>query len=101
MYQVYVTATISRFLDVTYSEKGIILVLIDRTFIFAILILSFEQEGTAFKLTSPASRSEIANLKDGREGGSGNNLRIKQTFKRGHFALTKFESMIFVNGDGW
>ena len=70
----------SRFLDVTYSEKGAVLGLIDRTFIVAILILPFEPEGPGFKLTSPASRSKIANLKDGREGGSGSNFRLKHTF---------------------
>ena len=56
---VSVTATMSRFLNVTYSEKGAVLGLIDRTFIVAILILSFESEGPGFKLTSPASRSKI------------------------------------------
>ena len=45
-----------RFLDVTYSEKGAVL---DRTFIVAILILSFEPGGPGFKLTSPASRSKM------------------------------------------
>ena len=91
----------SRFLDVTYSEKGAALGLIDRTFIVAILILSFEPEGPGFKLTSPASRSKIVNLKDGREGGSGSNFRLKHTFKRGDFALTKLENMIFVNDEVW
>ena len=91
----------SRFLDVTYSEKEAVLGLIDRTFIVAILILSFEPEGLGFKLTSPASRSKIANLKDGREGGSGSNFRLKHTFKRGNFALTKLENMMFVNDEGW
>ena len=91
----------SRFLDVTYSEKGAVLGLIDRTFIVAILILSFEPEGTGFRLTSPASRSKIANLKDGPEGGSGSNFRFKHTFKRGNFALTKLENMMFVNDEGW
>ena len=52
----------------------------------AIFILSFEPEGPGFKLTSPASRS---NLKNGREGGSGSNFRLKHTFKRGNFALNK------------
>ena len=60
----------SRFLDVTNSEKGAVL-----GFIVAILILSFEPEGPGFKLTSPASRSKISHLKDGREGGSGSNFR--------------------------
>ena len=69
----------SKFLDVTYSEKGAVLGLIDQTFIVAILLLSFGPEGPGFKLTSPASRS---NLKDGREGGSGSNFRLKHTFKR-------------------
>ena len=55
----FVTATMSRFLDATYSEKGTVLGLIDRTFIVAILILSFEPEGPGFKLTSPASRKKI------------------------------------------
>ena len=94
----------SRFLDVTYSEKGAVLGLIYRTFIVAILILSFELEGPGFKLTSPASRSKIKlrlNLKDGREGGSGSNFRLKHTFKRGNFALTKLENMMFVNDEGW
>ena len=36
-----------------------VLGLIDRTFIVAILILSFEPEGPGFKLTSPASRSKM------------------------------------------
>ena len=49
----------SRFLDVTYSEKGAVLGLIDRAFIVAILILSFVPEGPGCKLTSPASRSEM------------------------------------------
>ena len=49
----------SKFLEVTYSEKGAVLGLIDRTFIVAILILSFGPEGPGFKLTSPASSSEI------------------------------------------
>ena len=88
----------SRFLDVTYSEKGAVLGLIDRTFIVAILILLFEPEGPGF---TPASRSKIANLKDGREGGSGSNFRLKHTFKRGNFALTKLENMMFVNDEGW
>ena len=60
----------------------------DRSFIVAILILSFEPEGPGFKLTSTASRSKIANLKDGREGGSGSNFRLKHTFERVNFALT-------------
>ena len=51
-----------RFLDATYSEKGAVLGLIDRTFIVAILIISFEPEGPGFKLTSPASRSQIYNM---------------------------------------
>ena len=42
---VSVTATMSRFLDVTYSEKEAVLGWIDRTFIVAILILSFQPEG--------------------------------------------------------
>ena len=42
---VSVTVTMSRFLDGTYSEERAVLGLIDRTFIVAILILSFEQEG--------------------------------------------------------
>ena len=75
--------------------------MIDRTFIVAILILSFGPEGPGFKLTSPASRSKIANLKDGREGGSESNFRMKHTFKRGNFALTKLENMMFVNDGGW
>ena len=50
----------SRFLDVTYSEKGAVLGLIDRTSIVAILILSFEPEGPGFKMTSPASGSKMA-----------------------------------------
>ena len=93
----------SRFLDVTYSEKGAVLGLIDRTFIAAILILSFEPGGPGFKVTSPASRSKIANLKDGREGGSGSrsNFRLKHTFKRGNFGLTKLENTMFVNDEGW
>ena len=45
----------SRFLDVTYSEKGTVLGLIDRTFIVAILIMSFEPGGPGFKQTSPPS----------------------------------------------
>ena len=90
----------SRFLDVTYLEKGAVLGLIDRTFIVAILIRSFEPEGTGFKVTSPASRSKIANLKDGQEGGSGSNFRLKHRLKRGNFALTKLENMMFVN-EGW
>ena len=49
----------SNFLDVTYSEKGAVLGLIDRAFIVAILILSFGPDGPGFKLTSPASRSKI------------------------------------------
>ena len=53
------TATMSRFLDVTYSEKGAVLGLIDRTLIVAILILPSEPEGPGFKLISPASRSKI------------------------------------------
>ena len=52
----------SRFLDVTYSEKGAVLGLIDRTFIVAILILSFEPKGPGFKLTFPASRSKIVKI---------------------------------------
>ena len=83
----------SRFSDVTYSETGVVLGLIDRTFIVAM--------GPGFKLTSPASRSKIANLKDGREGGSGSNFRLKHSFKRGIFALTKLENMMFVNDGGW
>ena len=43
----------------------------------------------------------IGNLKDGREGGSGSNLRLKQTFKRNDFALIKLENMMFVNDQGW
>ena len=39
----------SRFLDVTYSEKGTVLGLIDRTLIVAILIRSFGPEGPGFK----------------------------------------------------
>ena len=89
----------SKFLDVTYSEKGGSF-RFDRTFIVAILILLFGPEGPGFKLTSPASRSNIANLKDGREGGSGSNFRLKHTFKRGNFALTKLENMMFVNDGG-
>ena len=81
----------SKFLDVTYSEKVPVLGLIDLTFIVAILILSFEPEGPGSKLTSPASRSKIANLKDGREGGGGSNFRLKHTFERGNFALTKLK----------
>ena len=73
--------------------------MIDPTFFVAILILSFEPEEPGFKLTSPASRSKIANLKDGREGGS--SFRLKHTFKRGNFALTKLENMMFVNDEGW
>ena len=73
----------SRFLDVTYSEKRAVLGLIDRELIVAILILSLEPEGPGFKLTFPASRSKIANLKDG--GGGGSNFRLKHTFKRGNF----------------
>ena len=53
-----------RFVYVTYSEKGAVFGLIDRTFIVA-LFLSFEPEGPGFKLTSPASRSKIDNLKYG------------------------------------
>ena len=53
----------SRFFDVTYSENGAVFGLIDRTFILTIFILSFELEEPGFKLTSPASRSKIANLK--------------------------------------
>ena len=75
--------------------------MIDRPFIVAILILSFGLDGPGFKLTSPASRSKIANLKDGREGGSGSNFRLKHTFKRHNFALTKLENMMFVNDGGW
>ena len=26
---------------------------------------------------------------------------MKHTFKRGNFALTEFENVMFVNGDGW
>ena len=88
----------SRFLDVTYSEKGAVLGLIDRTFIVAILFLSFKPERPRFRLTSPASRS---NLKDGREGGSGSNFRLKHTFERGNSALTKLDKMMFVNDEGW
>ena len=77
---VSVTATMSRFLDVTYSGKGEVLGLIDPALIVAILILSFEPEGPGFKLTSLARRSKIANLKDGLEGGSVSNLRLKHTF---------------------
>ena len=91
----------SRFFDVTYSEKGAVICLIDRTFIVAIIILSFGPEGPGFKLTSPTSRSDIANLKDGREGGSGSNLRLKHKLKIGNFAVTKFENMMFVIDDGW
>ena len=86
----------SKFLDVPYSENGAVLGLRDRTFIVAILILSSGPEGPGFKLTSPASRSKIANLKDGREGGSENNFRLKHTFKRGNFALTELENMMFL-----
>ena len=71
----------SRFFYVTYSERKIPL---------------FEPDRPGFRLTSPASRSKIANLKYGREGGSGSNLRLKHTFKRGNFAVTKFENMLFV-----
>ena len=67
----------SRFLDVTYSEKGTVSGLIERTFIVAILLLSFEPEG------------------------SGSNFRLKHTFKRGNLALTKLENMMFVNDEGW
>ena len=93
----------SKFLDyiLHIQRKGAVLGLIDRTFIVAILILSFEPEGPGFKLTSPASRSKIANLKNGREVGSGSNFRLKHTFKRGNFALTKLENMMFVNDGGW
>ena len=54
----------SRFFDVTYSEKGAVIGLIDRTFIVAIIILSFEPEGPGFKLTSPTSRSDIDTYTD-------------------------------------
>ena len=84
---VSVTATMSRFLDVTYLEKRDIFALIDITFIVALLILSFEPEGPGFKLTSPASRSKMAKLKDGWEGGSGRG--IEHTFERGNVAVTK------------
>ena len=73
----------SRFFDVTYSEKGGVFGLIDRTFIVAILFLSFEPEGPGLKLTSSAGRSKTAKFRDGREGGSGSNLRLKHTFKKG------------------
>ena len=86
----------SRFLDVTYSEKGAVLGLIDRTFIVAILILSFEPGGPGFKLTC-----KIANLKDDREGGSGSNFRLKHTFKKGNFGLAKLVNTMFVNDEGW
>ena len=91
----------SRFLDVTYLEKGAVLGLIDQTFIVAILLLSFEPEGPGFKLPSPASRNKTANLKDGRESGSGSNFRLKHTFKRGNFAMTELENKMFVNDEGW
>ena len=90
----------SRFFDVTYSEKGAVFDLMDRTLIVAILILLFEQEGPGFKLMSPASRSRIANLKDGREGGSGSNLRLKHTFKIGNFTDIELENMMFVIDGG-
>ena len=41
------------------------------------------------------------NQKDGREGGGGRFFRLKHTFKRGNFALTKLENMMFVNDEGW
>ena len=41
------------------------------------------------------------NQKDGREGGGGSNSRLKHTFKRSIFALTKLENMMFVNDEGW
>ena len=73
-------AFIVAILDVTYSGKGGVLGLIDPALIVAILILSFEPERPGFKLTSLARRSKIANLKDGLEGGSVSNLRLKHTF---------------------
>ena len=51
-------ATMSRFFDVTYSEKGEVFGLIDQTFIVTILILSFEPGGTGFKLTYLARKSK-------------------------------------------
>ena len=50
----------SRFLDVTYSEN-----------IVEILIMSFKSKEPGFKLTSHVSRG---NLTDGREGSIGSNL---------------------------
>ena len=53
----------------------------DPTFIAAILFRLFEPEGPGFKLTSPASRSQIASLKYGRVGVSGSDLLLKHEFE--------------------
>ena len=72
----------SRFLDVTYSEN-----------IVEILIMSFKSKEPGFKLTSYVSRG---NLTDGREGSSGSNLWLKYTFQKLNFAENKFKNMMFV-----
>ena len=69
-YHVSDTATMSRFLYVAYSEKEVVFDF-DRT---CIVSISSEPGGPGFKLTSPASGRRIANLKYGREGGSGSNM---------------------------
>ena len=91
----------SRFFDVTYSEKGAVFGLIDRTFIVAILILSFEPEGPGFRPTSPASNGKIVILEDGQKGGYESNLQLKHTFLRDNFVVTKIDNMRFVIDDGW
>ena len=46
-------------LHVTYTEKGAVFGLIERTFIVLILILPFEPEGPRFQLTFPFSRRNL------------------------------------------
>ena len=60
--QVSVTATTSSFLDVTNSVKGVVLHLIDRTFIVDILI--FFAAGPGLRLMSPESSRIINNLSE-------------------------------------
>ena len=63
----------SRLLDDTYSEKGAVFGLIDRTLILAVLIL-------------PSCQYKL-DLKDDLQGGSVSNLRLKRTFEEGNFAI--------------
>ena len=93
---VSVTATISNFFDVTSSEKGAVLFLIDRTFIVAIFMSL--QTGPGFRLTSPARRSTIDSLSDGLEEGIGSSFRLKQTFRIGNCTEKDDENRLVVAG---